>query len=90
MGFAASVNWRAFIDPYPSEKRQRKDVLEHAKIFVFGHGDCWYVTFPSGAVQRKTSWAAAGPASRTMQSPRTLRMGCLQAAPAKGRDQAEA
>ena len=31
--------WRPFVDPYPPEKRQRKDVLEHAKIFLFGHGD---------------------------------------------------
>ena len=34
----ASVVWRPFADPYPPEKRQRKDVREHAKVFVFGHG----------------------------------------------------
>jgi len=34
----ASVVWRPFADPYPPEKRQRKDVREHAKIFLFGHG----------------------------------------------------
>ena len=33
-----SVEWRPFVDPYPVEKRQRKDVFEHAKIFIFGHG----------------------------------------------------
>lgn len=30
--------WRPFLDPYPREKRQRKDVRAHAKILVFGHG----------------------------------------------------
>ena len=30
--------WRPFLDPYPREKRHRKDVRAHAKIFVFGHG----------------------------------------------------
>jgi hypothetical protein len=35
----ASVVWRPFADPYPPEKRQRKDVREHAKIFIFGHGN---------------------------------------------------
>ena len=34
----SSVVWRPFLDPYPREKRHRKDVLEHAKIFVFRHG----------------------------------------------------
>ncbi|MGO9338842.1 MAG: hypothetical protein ACLPY1_15185 [Terracidiphilus sp.] len=32
------IEWRPFIDPYPKEKRKRKDVRAHAKIFVFGHG----------------------------------------------------
>ncbi|MGB7546112.1 MAG: hypothetical protein WBM14_00045, partial [Terracidiphilus sp.] len=32
------VEWRPFVDPYPKEKRKRKDVRAHAKIFVFGHG----------------------------------------------------
>ena len=33
-----SFEWRPFLDPYPREKRHRKDVRAHAKIFVFGHG----------------------------------------------------
>jgi hypothetical protein len=43
----ASVSWRAFVDPYPPEKRQRKDVLEHAKIFIFGHGESETCVFGS-------------------------------------------
>lgn len=34
----ASAAWRPFVDPYPAEKRKRKDAREHAKIFIFGHG----------------------------------------------------
>jgi hypothetical protein len=32
-----SFEWRPFLDPYPREKRQRKDARAHAKILVFGH-----------------------------------------------------
>ena len=31
------VLWRPFADPYPAEKRRRKDARAHAKIFLFGH-----------------------------------------------------
>jgi len=32
-----AVEWRPFVDPYPKEKRKRKDVRAHAKVFIFGH-----------------------------------------------------
>jgi HKD family nuclease len=32
------VDWYPFVDPYPPEKRQRKDVRAHAKMLIFGHG----------------------------------------------------
>jgi len=35
---AGVIDWRPFVDPYPKEKRRRKDVRAHAKIFIFGHG----------------------------------------------------
>jgi hypothetical protein len=43
----SSVDWRPFADPYPAEKRQRKDVRAHAKIFVFGHGNTETCVFGS-------------------------------------------
>lgn len=33
-----AIDWRPFVDPYPKEKRQRKDVRAHAKVFIFGYG----------------------------------------------------
>ena len=34
----SGVDWRPFEDPYPKEKRMRRDVKAHAKLFIFGHG----------------------------------------------------
>ena len=56
----ASVVWRPFADPYPLEKRQRKDVREHAKIFLFGHGTTETCVFGSAnasapALDRKST-----------------------------------
>ena len=31
------VTWRMFHDPYPNEKRKRRDVFAHAKLYVFRH-----------------------------------------------------
>jgi hypothetical protein len=42
-----SVDWRPFADPYPAEKRQRKDVRAHAKILIFGHGSSETCVFGS-------------------------------------------
>ena len=42
-----AVDWRSFADPYPAEKRQRKDVRAHAKLFVFGHGSTETCVFGS-------------------------------------------
>jgi hypothetical protein len=41
------IEWRPFIDPYPSETRRRKDVRAHAKIIVFGHGSTETCVFGS-------------------------------------------
>src|ERR1017187_6496450 len=41
------VDWRRFVDPYPAEKRQRKDACAHAKVLVFGHGDTETCVFGS-------------------------------------------
>ena len=32
------VQWHAFVDPYPKEKRKRKDARAHAKLIVFDCG----------------------------------------------------
>lgn len=42
-----SVDWRPFVDPYPAEKRKRKDVRAHAKLFVFGHDNTETCVFGS-------------------------------------------
>lgn len=42
-----AVEWRTFVDPYPAEKRKRRDVFAHAKLFVFGHGDTETAMFGS-------------------------------------------
>lgn len=42
-----SIDWRPFVDPYPIEKRQRKDVRAHAKIFIFQHGSTETCVFGS-------------------------------------------
>lgn len=41
------VIWRPFIDPYPKERRKRRDVRAHAKVFVFAHGSTETCVFGS-------------------------------------------
>lgn len=41
------VVWRSFVDPYPKEKRKRRDVYAHAKILVLRHGDTETTVFGS-------------------------------------------
>jgi hypothetical protein len=43
----AQIVWRAFVDPYPKEKRKRRDVYAHAKIAVLRHGDSETTVFGS-------------------------------------------
>jgi hypothetical protein len=43
----AQIVWRAFVDPYPKEKRKRRDVYAHAKIAVLRHGDTETTVFGS-------------------------------------------
>jgi hypothetical protein len=33
-----AVAWRSFVDPYPAEKKKRRDVRAHDKLFVFDCG----------------------------------------------------
>jgi hypothetical protein len=42
-----AVEWRMFADPYPKEKRARRDVFAHAKLYVFRHGDTETAIFGS-------------------------------------------
>jgi len=42
-----AIDWRAFEDPYPKEKRKRADAKAHAKLFLFGHGSLETCVFGS-------------------------------------------
>ncbi len=42
-----AVDWRAFEDPYPKEKRKRSDAKAHAKLFIFAHGSSETCAFGS-------------------------------------------
>ena len=41
------IGWRTFVDPYPKEKRKRRDVYAHAKILIFSHGNTETTVFGS-------------------------------------------
>ena len=42
-----AIEWKAFRNPHPREKRRRRDVFAHAKLFVFRHGDTETTVFGS-------------------------------------------
>lgn len=41
------VAWHPFIDPYPTEKKRRKDARAHAKVILFRHGSSQTCVFGS-------------------------------------------
>jgi HKD family nuclease len=41
------VEWHPFIDPYPSEKKKRRDARAHAKLMIFRHGSTQTCVFGS-------------------------------------------
>jgi hypothetical protein len=58
----SQVAWRSFVDPYPKEKRKRRDVYAHAKILVLRHGHTETVVFGSCNVSEP---ALMGPNTET-------------------------
>ena len=47
-----AVNWRPFVDPYPREKRKRRDVFAHAKLLVFNCGEREVLVYGSANASR--------------------------------------
>ncbi|HEV8712513.1 MAG TPA: hypothetical protein VGX03_06765 [Candidatus Binatia bacterium] len=48
-----TIDWRPFVDPYPPQKKKRKDVHAHAKLFVFDCGDSEIVVYGSANASRQ-------------------------------------
>lgn len=48
-----AIDWRPFVDPYPSQKKKRKDVRAHAKLFVFDCEDSEVVVYGSANASRQ-------------------------------------
>ena len=59
----SKVAWRSFVDPYPKEKRKRRDVYAHAKILILRHGNAETTVFGSSNASEP---ALMGPNTETV------------------------
>lgn len=54
------IEWKPFVDPYPKEKKKRRDVFAHAKVVVFDCGDREVLVYGSANASKPAILEAGG------------------------------
>jgi hypothetical protein len=55
-----TVEWRPFVDPYPREKKKRRDVYAHGKLLVFNCGDREVLVYGSANASKQAFLDTSG------------------------------